>query len=445
MSDNQAIKGFSKLSKADKLKTISTYFDDSEAFVKEFEGFYHPNEKLQSKFDEFSENTITNFYLPFSVAPNFKINDSVYAVPMVIEESSVVAAASNAAKFWFDKGGFKAEVVDTVKIGQVHFIWNGRKELLKKEFAELKSQLILNTKDITKNMENRGGGILDVELIDMNEKEPGYFQLKCSFETVDSMGANFVNSCLEEFASTLEFWIENNELFTPEEKKVDVIMSILSNYTPDCLVRVWVECPIEDLGVVNGMPAEEFAWKFEKAIKIAEVDPYRATTHNKGIYNGIDAVVLASGNDFRAVEACGHAYAARNGSYASLTSVTVKDGHFKFQIEVPMALGVVGGLTNLHPVVRRGLELLGNPSAKELMKIVAATGLAQNFGAVKSLITTGIQKGHMKMHLMNILNSFDATQAEKDQAIEYFKEVKVSVSSVRAFMEMVRKGDLETI
>jgi hydroxymethylglutaryl-CoA reductase len=123
----------------------------------------------------------------------------------------------------------------------------------------------------------------------------------------------------------------------------------------------------------------------------------------------------------------------------------VKDGHFKFQIEVPMALGVVGGLTTLHPVVKRGLELLGNPSAKELMKIVAATGLAQNFGAIKSLVTTGIQKGHMKMHLMNILNSFDATQAEKDQAIEYFKEVKVSVSSVRAFMEMVRKGDLETI
>ena len=445
MNNNEAIKGFSKLSKADKLKTISTYFEDSEAFVKEFEGFYHSDEKLQSKFDEFSENTITNFYLPFSVAPNFKINDRVYAVPMVIEESSVVAAASNAAKFWFDKGGFKAEVVDTVKIGQVHFIWNGRKDLLQKEFSELKKELILNTKDITKNMENRGGGILDIELVDMNDKEPGYFQLKCSFETIDSMGANFVNSCLEEFASTLEFWIENNELFTPEEKKVDVIMSILSNYTPDCLVRVWVECPVEDLGVVNGMPAEEFAWKFEKAIKIAEVDPYRATTHNKGIYNGIDAVVLATGNDFRAVEACGHAYAARNGSYASLTSATVKDGQFKFQIEVPMALGVVGGLTTLHPVVKRGLELLGNPSAKELMKIVAATGLAQNFGAIKSLVTTGIQKGHMKMHLMNILNSFDATQSEKDQAIEYFKEVKVSVSSVRAFMEMVRKGDLETI
>jgi hydroxymethylglutaryl-CoA reductase len=259
------------------------------------------------------------------------------------------------------------------------------------------------------------------------------------------MGANFVNSCLEEFASTLEFWIENNELFSPEEKNVDIIMSILSNYTPDCLVRCWVECPIEELGDVNGISAEEFAWKFEKAIKIAEVDPYRATTHNKGIYNGIDAVILATGNDFRAVEACGHAYASRNGSYASLTSVSVKDGQFKFQIEVPMALGVVGGLTNLHPIVKRGLELLGNPSAKELMMIVAATGLAQNFGAIKSLTTTGIQKGHMKMHLMNILNTFDATEAEKTEAIEYFKKIKVSVSSVRAFMEMIRKGDFETI
>jgi hydroxymethylglutaryl-CoA reductase len=170
MSDNQAIRGFSKLCKSDKLKTISKYFDDSEAFVEELEGFYHSNAKLQGRFDEFSENTISNFYLPFSVAPNFKINNSVYAIPMVIEESSVVASASNAAKFWFDRGGFKAEVVDTVKIGQVHFIWNGRKELFQKEFIELKEQLILNTKEITSNMENRGGGILDIELIDMSVK-----------------------------------------------------------------------------------------------------------------------------------------------------------------------------------------------------------------------------------------------------------------------------------
>lgn len=445
MKDNQALKGFSKLSKADKLKTIAQYYEDAAEFEKEFQSFYHEDEGLQKKFDEFSENTITNFYLPFSVAPNFKINDKVYTVPMVIEESSVVAAASKSAKFWYDKGGFKAEVVNTVKIGQVHFIWEGRKELLKSEFAELKEVLITNSEEITANMQKRGGGILDIELVDMTDKIDNYYQLKCSFETVDSMGANFVNSCLEEFASTLEFWMANNELFKPEEKEVQVVMSILSNYTPDCLVRVWVECPIDELGVIEGMEPREFATKFARAIKIAQVDPYRATTHNKGIYNGIDAVVLATGNDFRAIEACGHAYASRNGSYSSLTSVSLDNDIFKFQIEVPMALGVVGGLTNLHPVVKRGLQLLGNPSAKELMKIVAATGLAQNFGAVKSLTTTGIQKGHMKMHLMNILNTFDATEAEKEQAIEHFKTVKVSVSSVRAFMEMVRKDDLELI
>lgn len=189
-------------------------------------------------------------------------------------------------------------------------------------------------------------------------------------------------------------------------------MSILSNYVPNCLVKAEVSCPISDLGN-SDMPAEQFAEKFVQAVNIAKAEPYRAVTHNKGIMNGIDAVVLATGNDFRAVEAGVHAYAAKDGRYSSLTYAKIEDGIFKFWIEVPLALGTVGGLTTLHPLVKLALEILQNPTAKELMQIVAVAGLAQNFAAVRSLVTTGIQKGHMKMHLLNMLNQMGATENEK--------------------------------
>ena len=440
MIDKQIMfSGFSKLSKEEKLKIISKLSQNPDEFYAELKSFWHPNENLQKKFDEFSENTLTNFYMPFGVVPNVKINDKFYAVPMVIEESSVVAAAAKSAKFWLGRGGFKAEVIDTVKLGQVHFIWHGDYSTLKNNFSSLKKLLFENSTHITANMQKRGGGIIDIQLINLTEKEPGYYQLMCSFNTCDSMGANFINSCLEEFASILKDWFIEHPIFSEMEKEVEVIMSILSNYTPDCLVKCWVECPIDDLGSFeNGVSAQEFAQKFAKAIRIAEIDPYRATTHNKGIYNGIDSVVLATGNDFRAVEACGHAYAGHTGTYKSLSELSLDNGIFKFTLTVPMALGVVGGLTGLHPVVKRGLEMLGHPSAKELMMIAATIGLANNFSAVKSLTTVGIQQGHMKMHLFNIMNHFEATEVEKEKALDHFITEKVSFSTVREFIEKTR-------
>lgn len=440
MIDKQIMfSGFSKLSKEEKLKIISKLTQNPDEFYAELKSFWHPNENLQKKFDEFSENTLTNFYMPFGVVPNVKINDKFYAVPMVIEESSVVAAAAKSAKFWLGRGGFKAEVIDTVKLGQVHFIWHGDYSTLKNNFSSLKKLLFENSTHITANMQKRGGGIIDIELVNHTEKEPGYYQLMCSFNTCDSMGANFINSCLEEFASILKDWFIEHPIFSEKEKEVEVIMSILSNYTPDCLVKCWVECPIDDLGSFeNGVSAQEFAQKFAKAIRIAEIDPYRAATHNKGIYNGIDSVVLATGNDFRAVEACGHAYAGHTGTYKSLSELSLDNGIFKFTLTVPMALGVVGGLTGLHPVVKRGLEMLGHPSAKELMMIAATIGLANNFSAVKSLTTVGIQQGHMKMHLFNIMNHFEATEVEKEKALDHFITEKVSFSTVREFIEKTR-------
>ena len=441
MSEKKTISGFSKLSKRGKIKWIvENFFKDPENVMNELVSYWHPKEEQQKVLDGFSENTISNFPMPFGVAPNFKINDNIYLVPMVIEESSVVAAASAAAKFWFDRGGFKAEIIDMKKIGQVHFKWSGPKEKLFNSFEDLKGYLLNNSKSLTHNMEKRGGGIDGIELIDLSNKEKDLYQLRATFYTCDSMGANFINSVLENFAVSLTEFFITNELFSGNEKEVRIIMSILSNYTPENLVRVSVECTVDELYHPKSIPDPKlFAEKFRTAVKIAHIDPYRASTHNKGIYNGIDAVVLATGNDFRAIEACGHTYAARNGQYASLSYCTVEDDKFRFWIDLPLAVGTIGGLTNAHPIAKRSLEMLGNPNAKELMMIIAAVGLAQNFAAVRSLVTTGIQKGHMKLHLSNILNQLGATEEEIKYVTDFFSEKVVSYSQVREELENIRK------
>ncbi len=432
------VSGFSKLTKSAKINWIvDTYFANNKEAKSILKQYWNSNIQLQNLHDEFIENTITNYYLPLGVAPNFLINGKHYTIPMAIEESSVVAAASKAAKFWIDRGGFKTEVISTTKIGQVHFMYKGDFKLLQTYFEFIKPQLAADTKSITKNMERRGGGILDIELIDKTKSLDNYYQLHASFETQDAMGANFINSCLEQFAKTFKENAENFEGLNSDE--LEIIMSILSNYVPNCLVRAEVSCKVSELNEDETISSEEFASKFLQAIKIAEIEPYRAVTHNKGIMNGIDAVILATGNDFRAVEAGVHAYASRNGSYSSLTHASITNGVFKFWMEIPLALGTVGGLTNLHPLVKLSLELLGKPSAKELMQIVAVAGLAQNFAALRSLTTTGIQEGHMKMHLMNILNQFNATDQEKKTIVEHFKTNVVTHSALVDAIEKLRK------
>ena len=435
---HQLVKGFSKQSKAGKLEWIAnTYSQNPDATVAEMKSFWHADEKLQKVLDGFSENTISNYMMPYGIAPNFIINDKMYAVPMVIEESSVVAAAASAAKYWSTKGGFKAEILGTKKVGQVHFSWKGNSEKLKTHFKDIKAILRHDTQPITQNMQKRGGGILDIELLDFTEVEADYYQLRATFETCDSMGANFINSVLEAFGQSLKMYMLENENFQGEEEELTIIMAILSNYTPECVVRAWVECPIEAFNI-NGKDNSAFAKKFEKAVKIARLDPYRATTHNKGIFNGIDAVVLATANDFRAIEACGHAYAARDGQYRSLSQCEIKDGKFRFWLDIPLAVGTVGGLTSLHPLAKRTLEILGNPSAEELMQIIAVVGLAQNFAALRSLVTTGIQKGHMKMHMQNILNHLGANDMEAKQALIYFEDKPISFTAVRTYINTIR-------
>ncbi len=441
IQDTRLIDGFSRLDKEGKIRLITAMLDHPEHKQALLDSFLHRDAAFQQRLDEFSENTISNFYFPYGVAPNFIINGDVFMIPMVIEESSVVAAASKAAKFWSERGGFHAEVVDVMKIGQVHFIWKGSKATLEAAFPELRDSLFHSVKQITANMQKRGGGLKDIVLVDKTAEMPDYYQLKATFDTVDSMGANFINSCLEEFARVLQDFFQTDLLPEEGRKGSHVIMSILSNYSPDCRVKAWVEAPVDAFGEMDEhLSSEGFVEKFAQAARIAEIDIHRAATHNKGIFNGIDAVALATGNDFRAIEAGGHAYASRHGKYRSLTHFELKDGQFRYTLELPLALGTVGGLTKLHPLADFSLELLGHPDARQLMMIAATAGLANNFSAISSLVTRGIQVGHMKMHLLNILNHYQASPEEKDKAVEYFKTRKVSFNAVSTFLAEYRAG-----
>ncbi len=422
---SKTVDGFSKFNKLEKVNwLVSTFFKNDPKVKEVLLQYWNTNKVLQDLHDDFIENTISNYYLPYGIAPNFVINGKEYAIPMTIEESSVVAAASLVAKFWSTRGGFKANVISTTKIGQVHFMYQGDKMDLKNYFDSKKAALYKATSAITKNMRKRGGGILDIELRNKTTELDTYYQLHVTFDTADSMGANFINTCLEAIAN--EF----------KKEDIQIVMCILSNYVPECLVRAEVSCSVDDLYAEN---SEVLAQKFVQAIQIANAEPHRAVTHNKGIMNGVDAVVIATGNDFRAIEAGAHAYASRSGSYKSLTNATIENGIFKFWIEIPLALGTVGGLTSLHPLSKLSLRLLGNPSAKELMQLIAVAGLAQNFAALRALTTTGIQKGHMKMHLTNIIKQLGASEEDKTFLINYFESKTVTHNAVvEAYNKLVQ-------
>jgi hydroxymethylglutaryl-CoA reductase len=433
----EVIQGFSKLNKDQKIVWLADAYPHLKSEIIGLEKYWNQNPQEQKIFDEFSENTLSNYYIPFGVAPNFIINGKNLTVPMVIEESSVVAAAAKSAKFWQNRGGFHYAVQAVEKIGNIHFFFSGDHQQLDNFIQSIKSELLSSMDEFSANMKKRGGGILDLELLNLNHELKDYYKLQMKFDTCDAMGANFINTILEEVARLLVAKAKTSNLL--DVKTIDVNMCILSNYTPNCVVKAWVECPIDELGLFDDqMSAQSFVKRFEQAIQIAQTDTYRAVTHNKGIMNGIDAVVLATGNDFRAIEACIHAYAARNGKYSSLSEVSLHDGHFKFSLTIPLAVGTVGGLTSLHPISKLSLALLEQPNAKDLMGIIACVGLAQNFAAVKSLVTTGIQKGHMKMHLLNILKQMQANENEIIQAKEYFQDKVVSYTAVNKYLNSIR-------
>ena len=441
--DNGRINGFSKLGKQQRRQWLLDTFLPEQA-AEDFRYFDAGSEALQQVLDNFSENTVANFPLPFGIAPNLVVNGKTYAVPMVIEESSVVAAASSSAKYWSTRGGFHAEVVATEKLGQVHFRWSGRPERRAALLPALEQHLRRTTAGLTARMKSRGGGVRGMQWKHLPAVQSDCYQLLIRFGTADSMGANFINTVLEAYAGALQSWAATSGDLHTEEREVEILMAILSNHTPNCVVRAAVRCPIVKMNIPgSGVDAADFVRRFRLAVEIARQDPYRAVTHNKGVMNGIDAVVLATGNDFRAVEAAAHAFAAEDGQYRSLSRCRVVDEVFHFELTVPLALGTVGGLTRLHPLANLALDLLGRPGAEELMCVAAATGLAQNFAALRSLVTTGIQRGHMKMHLQNILASLQASASEQRQTADFFAGRTVSHHGVRQYLEKLREGEME--
>ena len=431
----EVVKGFSKLPKAEKIALLErNFFDGNVDLRQHLSRFWLPDEE-QSSFEQLSENTISNFHIPYGVVPNLLLNDKLYCVPMAIEESSVVAAAAKSVNFWLRYGGFHAEVVSMVKTGQIHCYWDGDRDYLLNFFNQGRNKLIELLYPMTANMNLRGGGIRNLSIANKPELGKNYYQIAVEFETCDAMGANFINTVLEALGR------EFKTMLGEQAGQLQIVMAILSNYTPDCLVRAYVECDVDrlDFSYWGETEVDRFVDRFNKAILISRLNVERAVTHNKGIFNGVDAVVIATGNDFRAVEACGHAYAARDGVYRGLTSLELKDNKFRYSLELPLALGTVGGLTSLHSLARLSLKMLGEPSARELMSVVAAMGLAQNFAAVCSLITCGIQKGHMKMHLSNIMNSLNVNESEREYIQNFFADKTVSFSAVRQYLSEMRK------
>ena len=429
--------GFSKLSRDKKISWISKNFlDNSNEFESILNKYLNDDKKIQSIHNSLSENVISNFHLPYSISPNFLINNKNYCIPLVTEESSVVAALSNSSKFWYDRGGFKSKVLSKIKTGHVHFKYDGNAESLEKFIIENEHRLIESTDRITKKMRERGGGISNIKLVNKSKELKSYYQLHVDFNTIDSMGANFINSCLEIISKNFKELLNDSSKFKESEKRIEIIMSILSNYTPECIVESSVECKIDDLSNIDGITSKEFALKFKNAFDIANIDISRAVTHNKGIMNGIDAVLISTGNDFRAVEAGIHAFASSKGMYKSLSECTIIDNIFKIKLKIPLSIGTIGGITDIHPMVKLSLKLLENPTSDKLMNIICSVGLAQNFAAVKSLVTSGIQKGHMKMHLINLLIKQNATKDQINKAEAYFKDRDINNQSVKDFLDL---------
>ena len=442
MKNGNIIEGFSGLTRKEKIKLLTSLTKEKEGFKEDLNSHLHSNSDYQKLYNGLSENSLSNYFLPYSIAPNFLINHTYYFVPMVTDESSVVAAASAGAKFWAKHGGFRSKVLSTIKTGQIHFTWMGEFEKLQQYFRAIKEELLAAVEPITKKMQQRGGGITGMELLDKTADISDYYQIQVKFDTRESMGANFINSVLEEIADVFREKLLKAEGFSMEERNVDTIMAILSNYSPECIVETSVECLVESLSSgIKTLPSEQFARKFKLAVDIANSDIHRAVTNNKGIFNGIDAVAIATGNDFRAIEAQGHAWASRDGHYRGLTEVHIQDGFFRMMLKIPLSVGTIGGVTRLHPLAKRSLELLGNPGANELMQIMSAVGLANHFSAIKSLITTGIQSGHMRLHLSNILTGLMASGKEKTMALKYFRNKQISYKQVENFLKQIRKSN----
>lgn len=341
-----------------------------------------------SQADNMVENAIGVYALPLGIATNFLVSGKDYLIPMVIEEPSVVAAVSNAAKMFREGGGFRTSSDEPIMIGQIQVLDLSDVYVAAGAVRAQKERLLAEADKVGGSIVKYGGGARDIQVRPILETSAGPMLIvHLLMDCRDAMGANAINTAVEHLAPLIE-----------EITGGRVNLRILSNLTDQRKARAEGVIPASELSTPT-LKGEEAIRAIVEAGIFAEVDPYRATTHNKGIMNGIDAVVIATGNDWRAVEAGAHAYAARNGQYSSLTKWWQDDeGNLRGSIELPLALGTVGGATRVHPAAGLALRILGSPSARELAEVTASVGLAQNLAAIRALATVGIQQGHMRMH-----------------------------------------------
>ncbi len=399
-------------------------------FVTHFANLSEEDTKIFSSYLDFAtadrmiENVLGTFELPLGLAVNFLINEKDYVIPMATEESSVVAAASNAAKIARIKGGFSASCSKPLMIGQLQLLHIGDVVTAAQEILNHKEQILILANSQDKILVDLGGGARDLEVRILDSPLGTMIVAHLIVDVRDAMGANAVNTMCEALAPMLE-----------EISGGKVRLKILSNLADKRLVKATAVFDKEKMGGNQVVDA------FLEAYTLASIDPYRAATHNKGIMNGIDALIIATGNDSRAIEAGAHAYAARDGQYTALTKYYKNNnGDLVGEIELPMAVGVVGGAANMHPKAKLCRKILGISSARELAEIVACLGLAQNFAALFALSTVGIQKGHMSLHAKNIAVMAGAQRDEIEKlADQLVYDGRVRLDYAKELLEKMRK------
>lgn len=389
------------------------------------------NDNSILKFDEINkmiENAIGSFQIPLGIANNFVINDKEYLIPMAIEEPSVIAASSNAAKIAKETGGFKAQADKSIMIGQIQLvpfgvnnndtIYKANKAIIENKFELIK---LANTR-------SKSAKCIDLQTRQVNDESinnlGSMIIIEIFVDTKDAMGANVVNTMCEIIGPKIE-----------SLTKGQVILKILSNYATNRLVKCKGVFPKSLIGGDKVLKRILYAYAF------AYSDVYRAVTHNKGIMNGIDSIAIATGQDFRAIESSCHAYACRDGKYRSLTKwYENSEGDLIGEIEIPLAVGIIGGITNVHPIVQTCIKILNISSSQELAIVMAAVGLAQNFSAIRALSDEGIQKGHMKLHSKNIAKIAGARNEQIEEISEQMiKEGNISVSRAKEIIERINK------
>jgi len=417
-SKTSNISGFYKLPIVERIKIVKKFSGLSDEDTRVFSSCLNMDIA-----ERMIENVLGTFEIPLGIAVNFKVNGKDYLVPMAIEESSVVAAASNAAKIARVKGGFKTDCSEPLMIGQIQLLHIDDIVTAAEKILSKKKEILNLANEQDKVLVKFGGGAKDLEVRILDSPIGKMIVVHLIVDVRDAMGANAVNTMCEALAPMLE-----------EITKGKVRLRILSNLADRRIVKATAIFDKEKMGGENVVDA------FLESYNLAAIDPYRAATHNKGIMNGIDAIIIATGNDFRAIEAGAHAYASRSGQYTSLSSYYKnKNGDLVGELELPMAIGIIGGAGNIHPKAILCKKILGIKTARELAEIVVSLGLAQNFAAVFALSTVGIQKGHMSLHAKNIAVMAGATGDEIEKVADLMvKEGKIKLDRAEEILKEIR-------